>query len=265
MMPFEKKNIAGIEYTEHGDGEPIIFLHGIGGGAASFDQQLQHLKAYRCIAWNMPGYESSVADRWPPTFKFLSDTLGTFIEALGFNKVHLAGQSLGGMLCLEHAMHRREQIASLIIMASTPAFGGADESFKQAFLKARLAPLDAGDTMAQVASVSAPRLVGPIATTECVSEVERILSRVSEKTWRGILECLVTFNRRENLVDIDVPCCLIAGSHDQNAPAKTMQKASETLPTAEYHLIEGAGHMLNQEAHLQTNAIIEQFLQKQTA
>jgi len=134
--------VAGIDYIENGSGEPVVFLHGIGGGANSFDTQLHELNQYQCIAWNMPGYGASEAAVWPPSFSSLSDVLSQFINELKFTKVHLVGQSIGGMLALEHAIVKPEQVASLTIIASTPSFGGADESFKHKFLKARLAPLE---------------------------------------------------------------------------------------------------------------------------
>jgi len=260
--------IAGIDYLVNDPiddaADPVIFLHGIGGGAESFNAQLAQLTNYNCIAWNMPGYGASTTEYWPPTFESLCNALHDFIVELGFKQVHLVGQSIGGMLAIEHVIRQPDQVASLSLIATSPSFGGRDDSFKHSFLKARLAPLESGQSMAQVAAISAPKLVGPIASAQCISDIETILSHVSEKTWRGILECLVTFNRRDDLASISQPCCLIAGSHDQNAPAKTMQKMSEKLTNAQFHLIEGAGHMVNQEAATQTNVIIDQFLRQQS-
>ena len=253
---------AGIDYNEHGAGEPVVFLHGIGGGAASFDHQLRALAGYRCIAWNMPGYGASNASLWPPTFASLSASLAEFIDSLQLGRVHLVGQSIGGMLALEHAVRAPEQIGTLTLIANTPSFGGRDESFKQSFLEARLGPLNKGLSMADVAAAAAPALVGPGASMQTISEIETILASVSEVTWRGILECLVTFNRRDSLASITQPCCVIAGSHDANAPAKTMQKMSDALGAAEFHIVENAGHMVNQEKAELTNQYLTDFFGK---
>jgi len=255
------KNVA-IDFDENGQGEPIIFLHGIGGGAASFQVQLENLNHYHCIAWNMPGYGSSKKNNWPPTFESLSIALSDFISSLGLQKVHLVGQSIGGMLAIDHALRHRHQVASLVLIATTSKFGGRDETFKEQFLKARLAPLEAGQSMQQLAKNAAPMLVGPAAEDKVISEIEAILAAVSESTWRGILECLITFDKKAELPAIDLPCCLIAGSHDKNAPAKTMQKMSEAIAGCEFHLIDGAGHMVNQEAADLTNNIINTFLRQ---
>jgi len=193
---------AGIEFIEAGEGEPVICLHGIGGG-------------------------DSDARDWPPSFKSLSSALAAFIDELGFKSVHLVGQSIGGMLALEHALRRPDQTHTLCMIASTPRFGGPDASFKEAFLKARLAPLDAGQSMKDVAAAAAPRLVGAVASTACINNVENILAQVSEVSWRGILECLVTFDRIEDLHKVKQPCCVIAGSDDKNAPVKPVRKMSD--------------------------------------
>ncbi len=255
---------AGIDYAEMGEGPAVIFLHGIGGGDASFADQLGAFPGFRTIAWNMPGYGRSEPKIWPPSFASLSQALGEFIEALSLPAVHLVGHSIGGMVALEHTIRRPDQVASLSVIGSTPSFGGPDESFKEAFLKARLAPLERGKTMEQMARESAPALVGPNADEACLAAVAAPMAKVSEKTWRGILECLVTFNRRDDLAKVAQPCCLIAGEHDQNAPPRTMQKMAEKLTDAEYHLIAGAGHMINQEAAQEINAILLDFLRKHT-
>ena len=249
---------SAIEFVEAGTGDPVICLHGIGGGLASFAPQMS-LPGVRVIALNMPGYGRSVPLD-PLTFETLSERLATFITALGVGPVHLVGQSIGGMLALEHAVRAPEQVATLSLIGTTPSFGGRDDSFKDAFLKARLAPLVAGKTMAEIAEAAAPNLVGPSATPDILEAIAAPMRAVSEATWRAILRCLVTFNRRDELGDILIPTCLIAGGYDQNAPARTMEKMAAKMPNATYHLIEGAGHMINQEAPEATNKILTAFL-----
>lgn len=253
--------LAGITYAEAGAGDAVVCLHGIGGGVESFRPQLDGLAdVARVVSWAMPGYGGSTAEAWPPSFESLSDALGRLIEALGAPRVHLVGQSIGGMLALEHALRRPEQVATLSLIGTTPSFGGRDPSFAAAFLKARLAPLEAGMSMAEMAAKAAPQVVGDGAAPEVIAEVAAPMAAVPEATWRGILECLVTFNRREDLGRVAQPCCLIAGGQDQNAPARTMEKMAAKLPRAEYHLIEPAGHMINQEAPCETNTILRNFL-----
>ena len=46
---------ADIEYNESGEGQTIVFLHGIGGNLDSFATQMAGLKNFRSIALNLPG------------------------------------------------------------------------------------------------------------------------------------------------------------------------------------------------------------------
>lgn len=251
---------GGIEYQSTGAGDAVICLHGIGGGIDGFQAQLNGLSSHRVIAWAMPGYGASEAKKWPPSFASLSNALGDFLTALNINKGHLVGHSIGGMLAMEHSLRRPEQVATLTLIGTTSAFGGKDDSFKDAFLKARLAPLEQGHSMAELAHLAAPNLVGPNTPESIIQGIAHTFAQTSEHTWRGILECLVTFNRRDDLAQITQPSCLIAGTHDTNAPARTMERMSHKLPDAEYHLIENAGHMIPQETPDDVNAILSDFL-----
>ena len=251
---------ADIEYNESSEGQTIVFLHGIGGNLDSFATQMAGLKNFRSIALNLPGYGQSSRGKWPPSFESLSARLSDFIKALQLGSVHLVGHSIGGMLAIEHSVRNPKQVRSLSLIGTTPSFGGRDQSFREQFLKARLAPLDAGQSMAEMASHAVPHLLGPDAKRDVIVKVQSQLASVTEETWRSILQCLVTFNRRDDLDKIAAPCCIIAGNCDQNAPAKTMEKMADNLPNAQFHVLEDVGHMINQEAPGVVNAILEDFL-----
>lgn len=250
---------GGIAYLEQGEGETVIFLHGIGGEAEAFLPLMARLSGYRCIAWNMPGYRDSAPLAQGFSFAALSEALGAFLDRLKAEPVHLVGHSIGGMLALEHAVRQPGQVESLALIGTTPAFGGRDDSFKKAFLEARLAPLERGLGMEQMGAQAAPHLVGPGAGAAVVEEIGAAIGRVPEATWRGILECLVTFDRRSDLARLPHPCCLIAGEHDSNAPARTMARMAEALPDADYRALPGIGHMIPQEAPETVAAILQGF------
>jgi pimeloyl-ACP methyl ester carboxylesterase len=252
---------AGIDYAEQGDGRPVICLHGIGGTAESFRQQLEGLRGCRVIAWNMPGYGRSAAR--PLSFRALSTALSDLIRALDLEDAHLVGHSIGGMLAIEHALTRPVEVRSLSLIGATSSFGGRDEGFKEAFLKARLGPLEAGLSMAEMAAKAAPNLVGPVADRACIEAIEREMATISEVTWRQAIQCLTTFDRRDDFGDITQPTCLIAGSEDRNAPARTMRKMAAALAGSAFHEIAGAGHMIHQEAPSEVNAILQAFLDGQ--
>jgi len=217
----------GIELQDYrfdaATADTIIALHGIGGGADSFTQQssLAHSNL-NLLAWNMPGYGASPLLS-VTSFESLANALLGIIDELQLRRVHLMGHSIGGMVALELAARAPNKVTSLALLATTSAFGGRDDSFKETFLQARLAPLDAGKTMQTLAGEFVPEIVGenpnPVAMTNAISTMQA----VPVDTYRAIMACLVTFDRRESLNTISVPCCLIAGGKDSNAPAVTMR------------------------------------------
>ena len=253
--------LAGIDFEEGGDGPAVITMHGIGGGPESFADQIGALPA-RVIAWAMPGYRNSPPDEL--TFENLVFRLAGFMDALGLERAHLLGHSIGGMVAQEFAARYPERTASLALIGTTHSFGGRDPSFAETFLKARLAALDAGMTMAAMAEKAAPGICGPNAAPEVLEKVAAPMRATPPETWRAILKCLTTFNRRDDIAAMTMPTCLIAGTDDQNAPARTMEKMAAQMPDAEYHLLNGIGHMINQEAPEELNAILTSFYKRLT-
>lgn len=252
--------IDGITYSVAGDGpQTLVFLHGIGADASSFHHQMGAFPGVRTLAWNMPGYQGSDVRMQPPDFAHLSDRLGALIDGLG-GPVHLIGQSIGGMIALDHAIRQPQHLRTLTLVTTTPRFGGRDDRFRNAFLAARLGPLDRGQSMAQMAADAAPGLVGPGTDPLEVRRISDALAQVPEATWRGILQCLVGFDRAQDLASVTCPALVVAGSADRNAPAATMEKMAARIADARFHLLEGAGHMLHQEMPAAFNAILAQFL-----
>lgn len=261
--------LAGISFSDFpcsksgSKVETLVCLHGIGGDDKSFlPQSIALSENFRVISWNMPGYQNSDVIT-PMTFELLANALKDWLETLNVGPVHLVGQSIGGMIAQECIHRHPELVKSLVLIATTSAFGGRDDSFKDAFLKARLKPLDEGKSMQTLAEETVPLITGSKVSDESIDHAVRSMASVPVETYREILKCLVTFNRRESLPDVNQPVCLISGSEDTNAPAVTMRKMAEKLSHSEYHELEGAGHLVNLELPEACNDIIRHFINKQ--
>ena len=256
--------VAGLNIWQSGAdmvGPPVLCLHGIGGDRTSFADQLGQLGGRRVIAWNMPGYGGS-DPLMQMDFAALSGAVVALLDALGIATVHLVGQSIGGMIAQEVAIRSSDRVASLGLIATTPAFGGRDDSFRQAFVAARLGPLDAGADMATLAQQAIPAIIGPAASAEMRQLAIAAMGRIDETAFRQAVSCLVTFNRRADQHRISQPCCLIAGSHDTNSPARVMAKMADGLANATFHIVDQAGHMVNSECPATVNEILTAFFNR---
>ena len=213
----------------------------------------------RTIVWDLPGYGGKPLSG-ALTFPGLAAALAAELDARGIARAVVLGHSLGGMLALEFAATFPQRTQALILSATTPAFGSRDGSFQEQFLKARLAPLDAGRTMAQLAPEFAPNLIGSGAAPEAAPTAIRLMSELPEATFRAGLACLVTFDRRADLSRIAVPTLLIAGEEDSNAPLKTMTRMAAAIPGARLAVLHGIGHLAPLECPDRYAETVRRFL-----
>ncbi|MFE7707453.1 alpha/beta fold hydrolase [Streptomyces sp. NPDC057486] len=100
---------VSVAYERTGSGEPLLLLHGIGHHRQAWDPVLPVLASERdVIAVDLPGFGVSAAlpDGVPYDLASVVPVLGSFCEALGLDRPHVAGNSLGGLLALELGRER---------------------------------------------------------------------------------------------------------------------------------------------------------------
>ncbi|HWI80142.1 MAG TPA: alpha/beta hydrolase [Ramlibacter sp.] len=248
-------------FTVLGGGPTVLMLHGIGGGHLSFAPQVETLASsgYRAVAWDMPGYGRS-APIEPYNFKGLAQSCITLIEALKCGDVALVGHSMGGMVAQEVMARRPELVSKLVLCGTSPSFGKPDGDWQREFIAQRTAPLDAGKSMAELAEVLVPQMVGPASLPEGVRLATHCMSLVPASTYRRALEALVTFDRRANLPLIQVPTLVVAGEHDRNAPPSVMKKMADAIPRSTYLEMRGVGHLQNLESPDDFDGLLLNFL-----
>lgn len=248
-------------FTVLGDGPTVLMLHGVGGGHLAFAPQVETLAScgYRAVAWDMPGYGHS-APIEPYNFKGLAQSCIALIESLNCGHVTLLGHSMGGMVAQEVVARRPELVNKLILCATSPSFGKPDADWQRSFIAQRTGPLDAGKSMAELAEVLVPRMVGPGSLPEGVRLATHCMSQVPASTYRRALEAILSFDRRAELAQIQVPTLLLAGEHDRNAPPAVMKKMAEAIPRSTFLEMPGVGHLLNLEAPDEFDSLVLNFL-----
>ena len=248
-----------MSFIECGEGPPLVLLHGIGGNAASFEAQLDaYSDRFRCLAWNMPGYGGEPLDG-VPTFAGLAARLLEELAGTGVENAHFLGHSMGGMLVQEIAASRPEAVRSMVLVATSPAFGKPDGAFQKRYLAERLAPLDAGIRLADLATVLVTTMVSTHAEPEGVRCALAAMRAVPEPTWRAMLECLVTFDRRSALASYDCPVMLLAGEADRIAPPLMMERMAARIPSAGFAVVRRAGHFPHLEQARAFDGLVSAF------
>lgn len=119
-----------IHYHEAGSGNPLICIHGAGPGAtgwSNFKGNFAELaRHFRTILIDMPQYGKS--DK--PVIEsgrlaFLAKTVRDFMDALGIQRSHFVGNSMGGQAALKLAIDYPDRIDRLVVIGSSPLKAGS--------------------------------------------------------------------------------------------------------------------------------------------
>jgi pimeloyl-ACP methyl ester carboxylesterase len=94
---------AEVNYVEIGEGEPIVFVHGISGSWQNWLENLPHFgRGRRAIALDLPGFGASPMPSWTIDMPAYGRLLHDFCEKLGVaGGAALVGNSMGGLVAGE--------------------------------------------------------------------------------------------------------------------------------------------------------------------
>ncbi|GAA0373373.1 alpha/beta hydrolase [Bowmanella denitrificans] len=126
-MPFIQIAQDNFYYEVHGQGEPVVLAHGLGGNHASWYMQVAVLaKAYQVITFDHRGFGNSSDKAKLGRSGFVSDLLA-LLNHLQLHKVALVGQSMGGGTAIQFASQYPERVAGLVIADSLHALQESPE------------------------------------------------------------------------------------------------------------------------------------------
>lgn len=113
-MPTLDVNGIDLHYEEHGDGPPLVLVHGNWSDLHNWDAVVPALaESFRVVAYDRRGYGRSGRDPERASRRIQEDDLAGVIEALGCAPARVAGSSFGGSIALGLATRRPELITSL--------------------------------------------------------------------------------------------------------------------------------------------------------
>ena len=116
---------CSIHFDVRGEGDPVVFVQGVGLGGDGWLPQVEALRArYRCITFDHRGIgRSQPVPRTLTVDRMASDTLAV-MDAAGAGPVHLVGHSLGGCVALALALREPKRVRSLALLCTSAR--GAD-------------------------------------------------------------------------------------------------------------------------------------------
>ncbi len=240
-----------FKYTESGEGEVLLLLHGLFGGLSNFEPLVGHFGSkVKVVLPVLPIFD---LPRKEATIDNLLKYIKEFVEYKGYDKVHLLGNSLGGHISLLYTLDCPEKVKTLTLTGSSglyeSAFGaGFPRRGSYEYIKERTER-----------TFYDPK----VATKELVDEVFEIVNNIDKAM------CVITaaksairHNVKDRLKEITVPTLLIWGKHDIVTPYKVGKTFHELIANSEFHGFEKSGHAPMMELPHQFNEVLEQFLNK---
>ena len=240
---------------------PVVFIHGIGGGARLWAPQMTSFSAaghYHPVALDLPGYGERPAVEHMD-FEGLAADIEAEIARLGLPRPVLVGHSMGGMVAQTALRRRPNAYRAAVLACTSPAFGSGTGEFQKKFVADRLAPLEAGKTMADI-SRTVVAAMGPNPDLAGRALASAAIAATPERTYRAAVHCLVGFDERANLAAIRIPVLCLAGEHDLLAPPSGIERMARKIPHARYVCLSGVGHFANLEAPAAFDAALFAFL-----
>jgi len=250
-----------IAYRAAGVGPAVLLLHGIGSGSASWAAQLDALSArFRVIAWDAPGYGGS--DALPgevPSAADYGNAAAALLDALGIDKIHLVGHSLGALVAAAFCSAHPDRLLSVVLADAASGYANAPDEIRVGRLEARLTAM-AEHGPAGHAERRARVLLSPNAPQAAIEKIRAVQSKLRPDGYAQAAKMLHSSDIQAAAATISVPTLVMCGSADTVTPEAGSRRIAETIRGARYRTLEGLGHASYVEGPRLFNDVFTEFI-----
>ncbi|MHA1291967.1 MAG: alpha/beta fold hydrolase [Promethearchaeota archaeon] len=269
--------VRGIKlcYEIHGNGEPIILVHGFGAKKETWVAQVPELsKKFKVIIFDNRGAGKSDRPNEPYTMETFADDIAGLMDYLKLNKVKaLIGWSLGGMIVQHFAIKYPERAEKIILLFTNYKGVGGELYKKMRIEEEKLKKSDPAKAFWQSARMGyyqkfrkemeanpKKKFYGLWSAEDLIKE--SVIDPPTAQDIENQAAALETHNTLEKLNEIKNPVLLIAASHDRLTPKLTMQEMHNKIPNSTFKVIEKAGHGAPLSRAPEVNQFIIEFLEQ---
>ena len=260
-----------ISYTDHGQGRPVVLIHGWPLSGRSWENQVPALVDAGCrvVTYDRRGFGDSSQPWTGYDYDTMTADLDALLTHLDLRDVTLVGFSMGGGEVVRYiGRYGTDRVAKAVLASAVPPYlyksddnpeGGLDDAtiaqFEDGVKSDRLAFLD-GFTKDFFAADG----------KGLVSEAQRLyaLAIAALASPKATLDCIGAFARtdfRADLEKVTVPTLVIHGDSDAIVPFEVSGKRSaESIPGSTLHVIEGGPHGVNASHAEEWNRVVLEFL-----
>lgn len=262
-MPTLRINGINLAYDEQGQGEPLLFLHGLGSRGEDWAFQVPYFAArYRVITADLRGHGASDKPAGPYSVPMMADDVVGLLGALNVESTHIVGLSMGGMIAFQLVIDHPERVRSLVIVNSGPA----------------LVPRNASEWLRIQQRLLLARLFGPTRTGVFLSQrlfpkpEQQFLREQFIERWAmndrdayvAALRAIVGWSVLDRIGEIRCPVLVISGDRDYT-PLDAKREYTARIPGAQFLLVEDSGHATPIDQSEQFNDRVLEFLESRAA
>ncbi|KUO20087.1 alpha/beta hydrolase [Streptomyces dysideae] len=240
-----------VAYERQGTGEAVVLLHGLGCHRQAWDAVVPLLTGRReIIAMDLPGFgQSPDLDRGVPRdLETAVAWLGSVFTALGVERPHVVGHSLGGLIALR--LGQAGLARSVTALAPAGFWTPAERRYAYALLTAahqgvRLLPDRALEALADTAAARAV-LTGTLYGQASLCPPHAVASALRMLRDSAAFQATLRAGRAPHLFagDIpDVPVTIAWGTRDRLLPPKQAARAQAMIPGARLVPLPDCGHV----------------------
>lgn len=256
------------------DGEPgavpLLFIHGLGGCWRNWLEQLPILgPRYGAVAFDLPGFGDSPLLAGETSITAFVDVTRRLLEYLELDRVHLVGNSMGGLIACEIALAEPERVKAVTLIS--PA-GYPFGEHRLRFLQLLYPVMDAGGRyIASHAEAVArrPRLRN-VLLQAVAAHPERFDPLLAAEQFKGMgkpglmpaLQSLLSHTLAGKLHGVKAPVLLIWGELDPVLPVEMAERFVAELPDVRKVILPDVGHVAMLEVPTVVNELIVEHATK---
>lgn len=250
-----------LYYEIAGQGQPILFIHGLGSSSRDWEPQVAFFaKHYQVVTFDVRGHGQSGKPPGPYSIPLFATDTAELIKSLGIAPAHVVGISMGGMIAFQLAVSAADLVRSLVIVNSGPEF--ILRTFKERI---------GGLQRLLIVRLLGMRKMGQVLSKRLFPKPEHEeLRRVFVERWAendrraysDAMRAIVGWSVSDRLGDIRSPTLVITADEDY-APVSLKEAYVAKIPQAELVVIADSRHATPAERPEQFNEALMAFLSKQ--
>ncbi|MFB3819679.1 MAG: 3-oxoadipate enol-lactonase [Candidatus Methylomirabilales bacterium] len=256
-------NGIGVKYTLNGPASaPVVTLgHSLATSLSMWEPQVQALAdRFRVLRYDARGHGGTDAPPGPYSLELLAEDASALLRALGVDRTHFVGLSLGGMIGQQLALSHPEQIRSLVLCDTASRMSPE----ARATWDDRIRTTERQGMEAHVEPTLGRWLTPPFRERrpEVVERIRGLIRATSPAGYIGCCHAIKALDLAERLHDIRRPTLIIVGEEDPGTPVAASRVIHERIRDSQMVILPGASHLSNLEQPEAFNQALLAFLEK---